>query len=129
MLEVFENFPFLFLLYKLLSIITPFTSSSGFVDKWTAELYLTTTTDRSNKQNKTNKHIYSAVLCNTFLKFNQSYCAFLRYAFLFGLRLYVPVNNFTVMSGGSHGFLGITRTFWEVNVNCSRIQHGDLSED
>ena len=25
--------------------------------------------------------------------------------------------------------LGITSTFWEVNVSCSRIQHGDPSED
>ena len=48
---------------------------------------------------------------------------------LFGLRIYVPVNNFSVMSGRSHRFLGITSTFWEVNVSCSRIQHGDLSED
>ena len=48
---------------------------------------------------------------------------------LFGLRLYVPVNNFSVMSGRSHRFLGITSTFWEVNVSCSWIQHGDLSED
>ena len=48
---------------------------------------------------------------------------------LFGLRLYVQVNNFPVMSGRSHRFLGITSTFWEVNVSCSRIQHGDLSED
>ena len=41
----------------------------------------------------------------------------------------VPVNNFSVMSGRSHRFLGITSTFWEVNVSCSRTQHGDLSED
>ena len=33
---------------------------------------------------------------------------------LFVLRLYVPVNNFSVMSGRSHRFLGITSTFWEV---------------
>ena len=48
---------------------------------------------------------------------------------LFGLRLYVPVNNFSVMSGRSHCFLGITNTYWEVNVSCSRIQHGDPSKD
>ena len=48
---------------------------------------------------------------------------------LFGLRLYVPVNNFSVMSGRGHRFLGITSTFWEVNVSCSMIQHGDPSED
>ena len=49
--------------------------------------------------------------------------------FWFGLRLYVPVNNFSVMSGQSHRFLGITGTFWEVNVSLLRIQHGDPSED
>ena len=48
---------------------------------------------------------------------------------LFELRLYIPVNNFSVMSGRSHRFLDITSTFWEVNVSCSRIQHGDPSED
>ena len=36
--------------------------------------------------------------------------------FLFGLRLYVPVNNLSVMLGRSHRFLGITSPFWEVNV-------------
>ena len=49
---------------------------------------------------------------------------------LFGLRLYVPVNNFSVMSGRSHRFLGITSTLLrEVNISCSRIQHGNLSEN
>ena len=52
-----------------------------------------------------------------------------RILFLFGLRLYVPDNIFSVISGRSHRLLGITSTFWEVNVSCSRIQHGDLSED
>ena len=42
--------------------------------------------------------------------------------FWFGLRLYFPVNNFSVMSGRSHRFLGITSIFWEVNVSCSRIE-------
>ena len=46
---------------------------------------------------------------------------------LFGSRLYVPGNNFSVMSKRS--LLGITGTFWEVNVFCSRIEHGHLSED
>ena len=32
------------------------------------------------------------------------------------------------MSGRSHRFLGITSTFWDVNVSCSRIQHGDLND-
>ena len=48
---------------------------------------------------------------------------------LFGLKLYVPVNNFSVKSGRSHRFIGITSTFWDVNVSCLRIQHGYLSED
>ena len=51
-----------------------------------------------------------------------------------GLRLYVQVNNFSVMSGRSHRFLGITSTLWGgggggVNVSCSRIQHCEPSED
>ena len=33
--------------------------------------------------------------------------------FVFVLRLNVPVNNFSVMSGRSHHFLGITRTLGE----------------
>ena len=37
--------------------------------------------------------------------------------FLFGLRLYVPVNNLSVMSGRSHRFFGITSTFLEANVS------------
>ena len=48
---------------------------------------------------------------------------------LFGLRVKVPVNIFSVMSGRSYHFLGITSTFRGVNVSCSMIQHGDLSED
>ena len=40
------------------------------------------------------------------------------------LILNVPVNNFSVMLGRSHRFLGITSTFWDVNVPCSRTQHG-----
>ena len=48
---------------------------------------------------------------------------------LFVLRLYIPINSFSVMTGWSHRFLGITSTFWEVSVSCSRIQHDDPSED
>ena len=48
---------------------------------------------------------------------------------VFEFRLNVPVNNFSVMSGRRHRFLGITITLWEVDVSCSRIQHGDPSED
>ena len=40
-----------------------------------------------------------------------------------------PSQQFSVMSGRCHRFLGITSTFWEVNVSFSRIQHGNLSED
>ena len=58
---------------------------------------------------------------------------FINSGFGFGLVLMLkdPVNNFSVMLGRSHRFLGITSTFWEVNVglSCLRMQHGDLSED
>ena len=36
---------------------------------------------------------------------------------LFVLMLNVPVNNFAVMSGRNHRFMGITSTFWGVNVS------------
>ena len=36
---------------------------------------------------------------------------------LFVLMLNIPVNNFSVMPGQSHRFLGITSTFQGVNVN------------
>ena len=45
----------------------------------------------------------------------------------FGLMLNVPVNNISVMLGRSHRFLGITRTFFGVNMSCSRTKHGDPS--
>ena len=67
-------------------------------------------------------NIYKAIFSNYMPKLEYQFC-------LFGLRLFVPVNNFSVMSGLSHSFLVITSTFWEVNVSCSKIQHGDLSED
>ena len=38
-------------------------------------------------------------------------------SFFLLLRLNVPVNNFSVMSGRSHRFLGITSTFRGVNVS------------
>ena len=56
----------------------------------------------------------------TYLSLLFSFCLFL---------FNVQVNNFTVMSGRSNRFLGIISTFWEVNVSCSRTQHGDPSED
>ena len=71
----------------------------------------------------------TSVLKHSQLRFYQGFYETLKSVCLFGLRLYVPVNNFSVMSERSHRFLGITSTFWEVNVSCSRIQHGDLSED
>ena len=56
-----------------------------------------------------------------------TYLLYLLISFLFLFN--VPVNNFTVISGRSNRFLGIISTFWEVNVSCSRTQHGDPSED
>ena len=51
-----------------------------------------------------------------------------RYNFLVWFDGYnVPVNNFSVMLGRSHRFLGITSTFLGVNMPCSRTQHGDPS--
>ena len=43
---------------------------------------------------------------------------------LFVLRLNVPVNNFSVMSGRSHHFLGNLPVLWGSKVSCSRTQHG-----
>ena len=51
------------------------------------------------------------------------------YSFFVSFLLDVSVNNFSVMSGRGHRFLGFTMYFWEVNVYCSRTQHGDLNED
>ena len=52
------------------------------------------------------------------------------FLFLFFLFLFnVPVNNFSVMLRRSRLFLGITSTFWGVNVSCSRKQHTDPAED
>ena len=41
--------------------------------------------------------------------------------------LNVPVNNFSVMFGRNHRFLGITSTLG-VNMSCSKTQNGDPSE-
>ena len=38
-----------------------------------------------------------------------------------------PSHHF--LSGRSNRFLGITSTFWKVNVSCSSIQRSDPSED
>ena len=57
---------------------------------------------------------------------------FTKFFFLFRFLLFllnVPVNNFSDMSGRSNRFLGITSTFLEVHVSCSRTEHGDPSED
>ena len=43
---------------------------------------------------------------------------------LFVLRLNVPVNNFSVMSGRSHRFLGNEPVLSGSKVSCSRTQHG-----
>ena len=37
------------------------------------------------------------------------------------------VNNFSVVLGWSHRFLGITSTFWGIHMSCSRTQHSDPS--
>ena len=37
------------------------------------------------------------------------------------LRLNVPVNNFSVMSGQSHRFLGSTSTFRGINVSLLKV--------
>ena len=44
--------------------------------------------------------------------------------FLVCLKLNVPVNNFSVMLGRSHRFLGISSTLG-VYMSCTRTQHGD----
>ena len=41
---------------------------------------------------------------------------------LFVLMLNIPVNNFSVMSGRSHRFLGITSTFRGVNVSLLKVR-------
>ena len=46
-------------------------------------------------------------------------CFVKKFVCLFMLMLNVPVNNFSVMSGRSHRFLGITSTFRAVNASCS----------
>ena len=43
-----------------------------------------------------------------------------RFAFLFN----VPVNNFSVILGRSHRFLGINKYFWIIKVSCSSALHG-----
>ena len=40
------------------------------------------------------------------------------------LSFYVQVNNFSVMLGRSHCFLGIHQYFGELKVSCSRTLHG-----
>ena len=52
--------------------------------------------------------------------------SFCRMIFLvwFWLLFNVPVNNFSVMLGLSHCFLGIYQYFGELKVSCSRTLHG-----
>ena len=54
-------------------------------------------------------HIRFARVCSHVDDFNACNKCFF---FGFGLMLNVPVNNFSVMLGRSHRFLGITSTFW-----------------
>ena len=44
----------------------------------------------------------------------------------FGYLFNVPVNNFSVILGWSHRFLGIYQYFGNLNVSCSRTLHGTL---
>ena len=43
---------------------------------------------------------------------------------LLRFRFNVPVNNFLVMSGQSHCFMGVTVLFGKKMCLCSRTQHG-----
>ena len=40
-----------------------------------------------------------------------------------------PNQQFFSIVGTEHLLLGTTSTFWKVNASCSRIQHGDPSEE
>ena len=76
--------------------------------------------DNVNKVSTLNKNMNE--LCSLLV---QKFYSSLLFRFL----LNVPVNNFSVMSGRSHRFLGYYQYFWEVNVSFSRTHHGDLSEN
>ena len=56
----------------------------------------------------------NAILQSAMIGIDKNFC-------FFRLRLYVPVNNFSVMSGRSHRFLGITSTFWEVLTRMNNL--------
>ena len=66
--------------------------------------------------NPTNKSIFKGTTAAPMNGYFEIVC-------LFVLGLNIQVNNFSVMSGRSHYFLGITSTFWS-KVSCSRTQHG-----
>ena len=73
---------------------------------------------------------YSLVPKKIFLRFwPHMGMAAISVMFWFGLMLNVPVNNFSVMLGRSHRFLGFFFFFGGggVNMSCSRTQHGDPS--
>ena len=48
-------------------------------------------------------------------------CCFFIYLNKFVLRLNIPVNNYSVMLGWSHGFLGITSTFGTQGPNTAEV--------
>ena len=49
---------------------------------------------------------------------------FLFVFFVFLLLSNVPVNNFSVILGRSHRFLGIYQYYWNLKVSCSRTLYG-----
>ena len=54
----------------------------------------------------------------------QGWKSLLEVGWLVVLRLNVPVNNFSVISGRSHRFLGKLPVLSGSKVSCSRTQHG-----
>ena len=72
-----------------------------------------TTYDFMEKLKKIPKLSSSTLLIMKYLSIFFSFCCLTRYfrRFWFGLMLNIPVNNFSVMLGRSHRFLGITSTF------------------
>ena len=82
--------------------------------------------ESKNKKNINLFHLKNN-FCTGFKKSLHIAYAHLHNGSMFGLvfiRLNVPVNNFSVMLGRSHHFLGITSTFQGVNCLCSRTQYG-----
>ena len=64
--------------------------------------------------------------------YTQPYCkpstCFVKRYFGLVLMLNVPVNNLSVMLGWSHHFLGITSTFWKVNVSKGHFRKSIIND-